>query len=316
MSNSTELSNNIKLWGQQIGLSLIGITSADAITAPTQMQAWLAKGYHGEMNYLTSNLTKRFNPTELMPEAKSIICCAINYYQPNSSPHISRYALGRDYHKVMRKYLKKFAKKISQEIGEFKFRYFVDSAPVAEKDLAIKAGLGWRGKNSLLINPDFGSWLFLGEIYTNLELTPDKPQLNQCGACNACIKACPSKAILAPYQIDASRCLAYLTIEHKSQIPEEYRSLIGDCIYGCDICQNVCPWNKNAKTTNELDFFPRKNLADASLAELASWDEAEFLKNTEGTAIRRIGFQRWRRNIKLAISQSAFSSPLKMDHKK
>jgi epoxyqueuosine reductase len=309
MTNSTELSANIKLWGQQIGFNLVGITNSTPIANPGYLQNWLANGCNGEMDYLAANVTKRLNPIALMPEVKSIICCALNYYQPHQSPYIANYALGSDYHKVLKKYLKHFVNKITQELGAFKFRYFVDSAPVAEKDLAIRSGLGWRGKNSLLINQAFGSWLFLGEIYTDLELAPDKPQPNQCGACNKCIKACPTKAIIAPYQIDARRCLAYLTIEHKSEIPAELRALIGSCIYGCDICQNACPWNQATTITNEPDFSPRQNLVTATLEELSNWTETEFLEKTKDTAIRRIGYQRWKRNLHCVYpSSTSFNS--------
>lgn len=300
-NHSTELSDNIKFWGRQLGFSLVGITSAEPLTDEEKMRVWLAEGCHGEMSYLAANVAKRFNPNELVPGVKSIICCALNYYHPDSSPHIARYALGHDYHEVMRALLKELAEKINREVGIFNYRCFVDSAPVAEKAMALRAGLGWRGKNTLVINAGFGSWLFLGEIYTDLNLAFDKLQADLCGDCDACIKACPTKALLAPYKIDARRCLAYLTIEHKSDVPEEFGSLVGQCVYGCDICQNACPWNKKTKTTNISDFFPGKKLTKATLSELANWTETEFKENTKNSAISRIGFQRWQRNISLAL---------------
>jgi epoxyqueuosine reductase len=300
MSNSTELSSNIKFWGEQLGFSLVRITNADLIANPERMQKFLAQDFHGEMAFLGRNLEARLNPQKLMPEVKSIICCALNYYQPHSSPYISRYALGRDYHQVMRNYLQKFADKILQEVGDVKLRYFVDSSPVAEKDLAVRAGLGWRGRNSLLVTPEYGSWVFLGEIYTSLILTSDQPRPNRCGDCDSCLKACPTQAIIAPCQIDARRCISYLTIEHKSEIDKDLHSLLSGHVYGCDLCQNACPWNHFAKSTTEPDFYPRHNLAEATLSELAAWTEADFLVKTKDSAIRRIGYQRWRHNLKLS----------------
>ena len=282
------LADDIKSWGKQLGFTLIGITAAAR-----------------QLPYVRAI---RESPLQ---DPKSVICCAINYL-PNcdKSRYISRYALGRDYHKVIRKRLRKLAQKINDEIGNFNYRCHVDSNRIPEKYLAAKAGIGWQGKNSLIINRHYGSWVFLGEIVTDLPLPIDKPQNNHCGNCTACMNACPTQAIVAPNKIDVKRCISYLTIEHRSSIPEDLRPLIGTHIYGCDECQSVCPWNRFAKLTTEQDFQPRHNLNSADLIELFSWSEQDFLRNTEGSAIRRIGYECWLRNIAVALGNAQKDSKI------
>jgi epoxyqueuosine reductase len=297
-----------------------GINSSQTSTAfqttkeAQRLTRWLESGFCGDMDFMRRYEEQRGNPNSLFSGVKSIISCALNYYsgtdsaailhQPNKA-YIARYALGRDYHKIMRGYLQKLAQKMQNEFGVFNYRCFTDSAPVLEKPLAVKAGIGWQGKNSLVISPKYGSWIVLGEIFTDLPLSIDKPEEDQCGNCATCIKACPTKAIVAPYTIDARRCIAYLTIEHKGLISEEVRHLMGNKIYGCDVCQLVCPKNKQAKSTTVADFFPRNNLDQAELLDLFNWSETEFLEKTAGTAIKRIGYERWRRNLAIALENAA-----------
>ena len=281
---------------------------------------WLSKGRHGEMSYMMSHGTKRSRPNELLPGTISIICARMDYFPPSSKhpaqilknknlAYISRYATGRDYHKLVRQRLKKLAEKINLNYGEFGYRCFVDSAPILEKALARNSGLGWIGKHTNLINPKAGSWFFLGEIYTNLPLKIDSPYEKQhCGTCTACIDICPTNAIVGEMQVDARRCISYLTIELKGIIPIEYRKLIGNRIYGCDDCHLICPWNKFAKISNEDDFRVRHGLDETSLIELFSWTETEFKKKTEGTAIRRIGYELWLRNIAVGLGNAITST--------
>ncbi|MCK4608527.1 MAG: tRNA epoxyqueuosine(34) reductase QueG, partial [Gammaproteobacteria bacterium] len=300
---TNNLTAKIKQWAKELEFTEVGITTPETETAKQKLAKWLAKGYHGTMTYMTKQPYGSETSSEFTP--KSVISCAVNYLPDcNSNTNISRYALGRDYHKVVRNRLHKLAKKIEIEIGPHKYRCFNDSSQIQEKALAINAGIGWQGKNSLIINPNHGSWLFLGEIFTDLELACDQPQEPHCGNCNACIKACPTKAIVKPYQIDARRCIAYLTIEHKGSIPLELRPLMGKQIYGCDFCQAACPWNRFAKTSPLTDFQPRNNLDTATLIELFGWSEEEFLIKTEGSSIRRIGHERWLRNIAVALGNS------------
>ncbi|KPJ67671.1 MAG: hypothetical protein AMJ43_03275 [Coxiella sp. DG_40] len=273
------LADDIKSWGTQLGFTLIGIT--DIVWAIRESPQWDLPPYPFD--------------------AKAVICCAINYLPNDKSRYISRYALGRDYHKVIRKRLRKLVRKINDKIGNFNYRCHVDSNRIPEKHLAARAGLGWQGKNSLIINRHYGSWMFLGEIVTDLPLPIDEPYANHCGKCTACMNACPTQAIVSPGQIDVKRCISYLTIEHRGSIPEDLRHLIGTHIYGCDECQLVCPWNRFAKLTIEQDFQPRHNLNYADLIELFSWSEQDFLRNTEGSAIRRIGYECWLRNIAVAL---------------
>jgi epoxyqueuosine reductase len=267
------------------------------------------------MEWMERHGTKRSRPVELIPGTISVISVRLNYLsQDNLSSQktlrqpeqavISNYARGRDYHKLMRKRLQRLADKIEADVGHYGYRVFVDSAPVLEKALAEKAGIGWIGKHTNLVNSDSGSWFFLGEIYTDLPLPVDKPDENRCGVCTCCIDVCPTRAIVAPYQVDARRCISYLTIELRGPIPESLRPLIGNRIYGCDDCQLVCPWNKYAKLTEENDFLPRNNLDNATLLDLFKWDEPMFLKKTEGSPIRRIGYACWLRNIAVALGNS------------
>ena len=277
---------------------------------------WLKEGRHGEMSYMQRHGTKRSRPSDLVPGTISVISLRMDYLAPSSKhpaqvlnnkelAYVSRYAMGRDYHKLMRQRLQKLATKIETQYGQFGYRCFVDSAPILEKALARNAGLGWIGKHSNLINPKAGSWFFLGEIYTDLPLEIDKPFTeHHCGSCNACIDICPTQAIVGPMQVDARRCISYLTIELRSSIPEEFRKMIGNRVYGCDDCQLICPWNKFAKNTEEEDFRVRNGLDAPTLVELFAWTEAEFLKNTEGSAIRRIGYECWSRNIAVGLGNA------------
>lgn len=292
-------------------------------------QAWIAKGFHGEMDYMAKHGVKRTRPAELVPNTVRVISARLDYLPPNAADSetvmqdngkafISRYALGRDYHKVMRNKLQKLSEKIQHELkllqakktyeGEFEYRVFTDSAPVLEVALAEKAGLGWRGKHTLLINKNRGSWFFLGEIYTNLPLTIDTPTSSHCGTCTSCIDICPTRAITAPYEVDARRCISYLTIELKDSIPVEFRPLIGNRVYGCDDCQLTCPWNKFAEITKEPDFKVKHGLDNISLVECFSWTEETFKQKMAGSAIYRIGYTQWLRNIAVGLG-NATSSP-------
>lgn len=313
--NTSSLINEIKSWGLELGFQQVGISDTNLFQAEQHLNSWLKNDFHGELDYMHKHGLKRSRPTLLHPDTKSIISVRMDYLPESHSnlknaltsptaAYISRYALGRDYHKLMRQRLQKFVDKIQTEIGEFGYRAFVDSAPVLEKAIAEKAGLGWIGKHSNLINRKAGSWFFLGEIYTDLDLQPDQPVTSHCGACEACLKICPTQAIVAPYQVDARRCVSYLTIELYGAIPEEFRPLIGNRIYGCDDCQLICPWNRFANLTKEPDFHPRQRLNSAQLLEVFAWTETEFLLKTEGSAIRRIGYIRWLRNIAVALGNA------------
>ena len=312
------LAQQIKAWGQELGFSEVGITDIDLSKHETQLQRWLDAGYHGNMDYMAAHGMKRARPAELVPGTQRVISVKMNYLPPDAGfaktlknsekAYISRYALGRDYHKLMRNRLKKLGQKIELEIGEYGFRPFVDSAPVLERQLAEKAGLGWRGKHSLLINKEAGSWFFLGELFVDLPLPIDAENTFEgCGKCVACITLCPTGAIVEPYVVDARKCISYLTIELQGPIPEQYRTLLGNRIYGCDDCQLVCPWNRYGQLTDENDFHPRIQLKDKDLLELFAWDEATFLKNTEGSPIRRIGHERWLRNLAVGLGNAEFS---------
>jgi epoxyqueuosine reductase len=313
----TQLANHIKHWGLELGFQQVGIADTQLKIYEERLQEWINKGHHGEMSFMTKHGKKRSNPDQLIPNTIRIISVRMNYLPADpkiietlndpTKGYISRYAVGRDYHKLMRKRLQKLADKISIEVNHFGYRAFVDSAPVLEKPIAEKAGLGWIGKNTLLLNRQAGSWFFLGELYTDLPLPCDQAVTNHCGSCNACIDICPTKAIIGPYQLDARRCISYLTIELRGSIPEELRPLIGNRIYGCDDCQLVCPWNKFAKPTDEEDFQPRHGLNSQQLIDLFMWTEAQFIENTEGSAIRRIGYLCWLRNIAVALGNAPWS---------
>lgn len=311
----SDLVANIKKWGRELGFQQVGITDTNLSHYAPRLQAWLTQGLQGTMEYMKKHGDVRAKPADLIPGAIRIISVRMDYLPPDTlipavlqnpkKGYISRYALGRDYHRLMRKRLDSLAKRISTVVGKFGYRAFCDSAPVLEKPLAEKAGLGWIGKHTNLINSKAGSWFFLGEIYTDLPLPIDDPiDKNHCGSCTACIKICPTQAIIAPYQLDARRCISYLTIELRGAIPIDLRPLIGNRIYGCDDCQLICPWNKFAKVTQEKDFHPRHHLASPELLDLFAWTEEEFLYKTEGSAIRRIGYECWLRNIAVALGNA------------
>ena len=314
--NKSVLAKKIKKWGVELGFQQIGITKTELHQDEAYLIDWISKGRHGEMSYMKSHGTKRSRPSDLLPGTISIICARMDYLPKISKQpiqvlrnkklaYISRYATGKDYHKLIRERLKKLAKKIHAHYGEFGYRCFVDSAPVLEKALARNSGLGWIGKHTNLINPKAGSWFFLGEIYTNLPLEIDQPYEKQhCGSCSACIDVCPTNAIVGAMEVDARRCISYLTIELRGSIPEEFRKMIGNRVYGCDDCQLICPWNKFAKNSNEDDFRVRNGLDDASLVELFAWTEKEFKEKTKGTAIQRIGYQSWLRNIAVGLGNA------------
>jgi len=309
-----ELANKIKAYGQQLGFSQIGISDIDLTQAQRRLKTWLEKKYHGEMAYMERYGQMRSQPDKFIPGTLRVITARMEYLPPNAAIEktlqqpklgfISRYALGRDYHKLIRKRLQKLCQHIQTDIKKFDYRCFADSAPVMEKPLAQKAGLGWIGKHTNLINSKAGSYFFIGSIYTNLELPIDKEADEHCGSCFACKDVCPTGAIVAPFQLDARRCISYLTIELKGSIPIEFRKAMGNRIYGCDDCQLVCPWNKFAKVTKEQDFFPRHDLDSSTLIELFNWSEQEFYKKLEGSAIRRIGYQAWLRNIAVALGNA------------
>ena len=306
------LADNIRSWGHALGFQQVGITDTDLSLHETRLFNWLEAGMHGDMEYMQRHGTKRSRPEQLLPGTLRIISVRMDYWpepsrdamaqlEDEQQAYVSRYALGRDYHKLMRNRLQKLVDRIQSKIGTFGYRVFVDSAPVLEKALAEKAGLGWIGKHTNLLNDKAGSWFFLGEIYTDLPLPVDTPAINHCGTCSACIEICPTRAIVAPYQLDARRCISYLTIELRGSIPVELRPMIGNRIYGCDDCQLVCPWNRFARPTAEADFLPRAGLDAATLIELFSWSEDDFLRHTEGSAIRRIGYTCWQRNVAVAL---------------
>ncbi len=313
--NLSRLSADIKSWGIELGFQQIGITDTDLTQAERYLFDWLARDYHGEMGYMARHGTRRTRPAELVPGTVRVISARMDYLPPAARDslavladpalaYISRYALGRDYHKLLRTRLQRLADRIQEVVGPFGYRAFSDSAPVLEKALAERAGLGWIGKHTNLLHEKTGSWFFLGELYTDLPLPVDAPAHNHCGSCTACLTACPTGAIVAPYQLDARRCISYLTIELAGPIPVELRPLLGNRIYGCDDCQLVCPWNRFARTTPESDFTPRHGLDGPALAALFDWSETDFLRNTEGSAIRRIGHERWLRNIAVALGNA------------
>jgi len=315
-----QLTQQIKVWGAELGFQQVGIADTDLSTYEPHFQTWLDNGYHADMDYMSRYGTMRTHPEELYPGTIRVISVRMDYMPPDAlmattlkqkdKGYISRYALGRDYHKIVRKRLKHLGQKISEHCETLDARPFVDTGPLLERPLAEKAGLGWTGKHSLILNKEAGSWFFLGEILINLPLPVDKPIENQCGKCTACLQICPTQAIVEPYSVDANRCISYLTIELFGAIPEQYRSLIGNRIYGCDDCQLICPWNRFAALTGEQDFHPRANLHSPELLTLYAWDETYFLKQTEGSPIRRIGHERWLRNISVALGNAAYSAEI------
>lgn len=307
-----ELAAAIKQWGRELGFQQVGIADTELGAHEQRLLNWLGDGYHGEMAYMARHGTKRSRPAELLEGTLRVISARMDYLPPHGAEpwsvlgdpdlgYVSRYALGRDYHKVLRRRLQRLCERITAAVSAARYRVFVDSAPVLEKALAEKAGLGWIGKHSNVLSRTAGSWFFLGEIYTDLPLPVDEPGHNHCGTCSACIEVCPTQAIVAPYRVDARRCISYLTIELRGAIPEPLRPLIGNRIYGCDDCQLVCPWNRFARPTAEADFAPRHGLDNGALITLFAWSEAEFARRTEGSAIRRIGYPAWLRNIAVAL---------------
>ncbi len=315
-----QLAQHIRQWGQELGFQQVGITDTNLTLEEPRLQAWLDKQYHGEMAWMARTGMLRARPHELLPGTLRVISVRMNYLPHDARfastlkntelGYISRYALGRDYHKLLRLRLKKLGELIKEYCGETYYRPFVDSAPVMERPLAAKAGIGWVGKHSLLLNREAGSWFFLGELLIDIPLPKDSPVQEQCGRCVACMTACPTGAIVAPYTVDARRCISYLTIELAGVIPEELRPLIGNRIYGCDDCQLVCPWNRFSQLTTEDDFNPRAYLHAPRLLELFSWDEQTFMTMTAGSAIRRIGHLRWLRNISVALGNAPYQSAI------
>ncbi|MBV6286408.1 tRNA epoxyqueuosine(34) reductase QueG [Pseudomonas aegrilactucae] len=315
------LAHSIKEWGRELGFAHVGIAGVELGEHEQHLERWLAEGYHGEMEYMGAHGSKRSHPDELVPGTLRVVSLRMDYLpgdtqmaqllaQPEKA-YISRYALGRDYHKLVRKRVQHLAERIQKDIGPFGFRAFVDSAPVLEKAIAEQAGLGWIGKNTLLLNRKAGSYFFLSELFVDLPLPVDEAQATEhCGRCSACLEICPTQAFVGPYVLDARRCISYLTIELKSAIPEELRPLIGNRVFGCDDCQIVCPWNRFARPTGEADFKPRHGLDNAGLAELFMWDEERFLASTEGSPLRRAGYERWLRNLAVGLGNAPSTIPV------
>lgn len=320
-ADAADLAAEIRRLADALGFQQIGISAPDLAQHERWLESWLAAGYHGEMQWMASHGAKRTRPAELVPDTRRVISVRMDYLpgdtqmarrlsQPDLA-YISRYALGRDYHKLMRRRLQQLAEQIEGLIGPFGYRAFVDSAPVMERALAVQAGLGWFGKNSMLINRQAGSYFFLGELFTDLPLPVDEPYTqDHCGSCSACLDRCPTDAFVGPQVLDARRCISYLTIELKGAIPEELRPLMGNRVFGCDDCQLACPWNRFARETREADFAPRHRLDQAELVTLFRWSEDEFLRYTEGSPIRRIGHERWLRNLAVGLGNATTSIPI------
>src|SRR6185312_7170660 len=318
--NGLQLVSQVRVWARELGFSQIGVAGVDLSSAEAGLMAWLAQGFHGDMTYMAAHGLKRARPAELVPGTVSVITARMDYL-PSGTPDgwqafeferlqrpgegiVSVYARGRDYHKVLRARLQKLSDRLAEQLGPFGHRVFTDSAPVLEVELASRSGQGWRGKHTLVLSRDAGSMFFLGEIYVDVALPPSEPVPDHCGSCSACIDVCPTRAIVAPYRLDARRCISYLTIEHAGAIPLELRALIGNRIYGCDDCQLACPWNKFAQRSALPDFDERAGLSAAQLVTLFAWSEEEFLRFTEGSPIRRIGHERWLRNVAVAMGNA------------
>ena len=300
----------IRQWGRELGFQALGFADADLSAAEPRLLEWLAEGRHGEMEYMARHAALRARPAELKPGTLRVISCRMEYGGgaealplPTGKAYVARYARGRDYHKVLRRRLQTLCERVEREAGPFGYRVFADSAPVMEVELAVRAGIAWRGKHTLALERT-GSWFFLGEVYTDLPLPVDAPVEEHCGTCRRCIDICPTQAITGPYQLDARRCISYLTIEHKSSIPEELRPLIGNRVYGCDDCQLVCPWNGFAQPAAEEDFQVRNGLDRATLVELFAWSEKDFDERLRGSPIRRIGYERWLRNLAVGLGNA------------
>lgn len=310
-----DLADRIRTWGTELGFQQVGISDGHLPEAERRLTDWLDAGYHGDMDYMQQHGRKRSRVGELVPGTRRVISVRMDYLPEQAADagealadperaFVARYALGRDYHKLMRKRLQRLADRIREEYGSFGYRAIVDSAPAMEKPLAAKAGLGWIGKHTLLLNRHAGSWFFLGELLTDLPLPVDTPVSNHCGSCSACMQVCPTRAIIAPYVLDARRCIAYFTIESHQAIPADLRAAMGNRVFGCDDCQMVCPWNRYAQFSGEPDFTPRHGLDTTSLIRLFDWTEATFLSRTEGSAIRRLGHVRWLRNLAVALGNA------------
>ncbi len=323
--NLDTLEQLIRQWSEEAGFQKVGISNTDLSVEAPKLRTWLEKKYHGSMDWLERNFEKRLHPDQLHANTIRVLSFRMNYLPSNTDEinilktpekaYISRYALGRDYHKLIRKRLANIAEKIETWISDNNYqisvsqRAFVDSAPILERPLANKAGLGWTGKHTLILDKQDGSWFFLGELFTNLPFKINEhPTPNSCGDCEACLKVCPTQAFPKPYELDATRCISYLTIENKGAIPEEFREVMGNRIYGCDDCQLICPWNKYAKPTCEEDFHPRHNLDSKDLIDLFNWNEKTFLEKTAGSPIRRIGYQSWLRNIAVGLGNAGNNS--------
>ena len=318
--NFDELAANIKTWAGKAGFQEARITNVDLSSYEESFKAWIKNKFHGEMAYMERNQAMRLHPEKLLPATIRVISVRMDYKTTKTNSlkfrndknmaYISHYARGRDYHKLVRKRLESLARKITAKTQQFGYRAFTDSAPILERALAEKAGQGWIGKNTMLINRKAGSWFFLGELFTDIPLPIDSPTSEHCGSCSACIEACPTNAFVKPNLLDATRCISYLTIESRSSIPEEFRSAIGNRIFGCDDCQLVCPWNKFSKPTEEQDFSPRHNFDSIKLVQLFTWTQQEFYRNTEGSPIRRIGYDCWKRNIAIALGNAETSNEI------
>ena len=310
----TALTASVRRRGMELGFQQVAITDGNLSSDEAALLAWLDAGYHGELGYMARHGVRRARPAALVPGTIRVVSVRMNYRRGGADPervlrspelgYVSRYALGRDYHKMIRRRLQRLADHIESEVGAFDYRAFADSAPVMEKPLARNAGLGWIGKHTNLINRTAGSWFFLGELYTDLPLDVDPPAADHCGTCRACIDACPTGAIVAPYRLDARRCISYLTIELRGSIPVALRPLVGNRIFGCDDCQLACPWNRFAGTSAETDFEPRHGLDTATLVELFAWSREDYEARTQGMALRRIGYERWLRNIAVALGNA------------
>ena len=311
---------DIKKWGVELGFQQVSFTDIDLSKYEHHLKDWIDRNYHGAMSYMAENRDKRCHPEQLVPGTIRVVCVRMDYaldsedslesMQNTGKAYVSRYARGRDYHKLIRKRLQKLARRIQDVVGPFGYRAFVDSAPVLERALAEKSGMGWIGKNTMLINKQAGSWFFLGELFTDLPLPVDEQVSDHCGSCSACLDICPTNAFVKPNLLDATRCISYLTIELRTSIPVEFRKPMGNRIYGCDDCQIVCPWNKFSEPTQEKDFTPRHKLDDTQLVDLFAWSEREFLKRTEGSTIRRIGYDCWLRNIAVALGNAPSSKEI------
>ena len=315
----TRLAARIPVWAREFGFQQAGVAGVDLAEAETRLEHWLELGRHGTMGWMAQHGRKRSRPAELLPGTLRVLCFRMHYWPREAAPalsvladpdkaYISRYALGRDYHRLMRKRLRKLAERIAGAAGPMGYRVFVDSAPVMEKPLAAQAGLGWMGKHTNLINRQEGSWFFLGEIYTDLPFPASRSVGDHCGSCRACLDICPTRAIVAPYQLDARRCISYLTIEHRGSIPLELRPMMGNRVFGCDDCQIVCPWNRHARPSEEAAFAPREGLDDAALTTLFDWEEKEWRERTRGSALRRAGYTGWLRNLAVALGNAARSA--------